>query len=227
MISTLIVALALLQDPKGASRTVEDRLKELDEKLTALEKKQRELSADNEAMEKKIADGKAAREKAMRQAAQFWVQHYASPLGLNEKQSAHFEELKYGWLKEDQEKPADLARWKAREAALRGKVTAEQAAQLARVVHGDFEASGKAWLVMFTQAAKLDAEKSAALEKAVLGALKIDEDILLQEAHPESGSWTEILTILESALPKVSPALTDAEQKAIRNAILPWKRFQR
>ncbi|HLH28124.1 MAG TPA: hypothetical protein VKW77_04365, partial [Acidimicrobiales bacterium] len=69
----MLLACALLQDPKAGPRTVEDRLKELDEKLSALEKKQRQLSDDNLAMEKKIADGKAARENALHQAAKFWV----------------------------------------------------------------------------------------------------------------------------------------------------------
>ena len=227
MIQTLLLACALLQDPKPGPRTVEDRLKELDEKLTALEKRQRERSTDNAAMEKKIADGKAARENALRQAAQFWVRHYASPLGLNEKQSAHFEELKYGWLKEDQEKPADLARWKAREAELRGKMSPGQAAQLARVVRGDLEASTKAWIKMFTQSAKLDYEKVGALEKAVFGTQTDKEDVLLLEAHPETGSWTKILAAVESALPKLSPALTEAEQAAVRSAMAPWKNLER
>jgi hypothetical protein len=228
MMTILVLACSLLQDPKPGLQTVENRLKELDEKLTVLEKRQRELSDDNAAMEKKIADGKAARENSLRQAAKFWVDHFAKPLNLNEKQAADIETLRYTWYREDQDKPADTARWKARENALREKVSAEQAARLAGVVRGDLEAGTKAWIKMFIQAGKLDTEKSGALEKTVSGAVTVEEGILLPEAHPDgTGSWTKVLSALESALPKVSPALTDAEQAAIRNAIAPWKGLNR
>jgi hypothetical protein len=228
MMPTLMLALALLQEPPGSPRTVEDRLKELDEKLTALEKKQRDLSEDNAAMEKKIADGKAAREKALRQQAKFWVQHYAAPLGLSEAQAAALEELRYGWFKEDQEKPGDEARWKAREGALRGKVSAEQASQLSRKVRENQEEGDKGWIRMFAQGAKLDPEKAAALEKAVIGTLTYQDGVLLLEAHPDSmGSWTKIPAAIEAALPKISPPLTEAEQQALKKAMAPWKQLQR
>jgi len=224
MIQTLLLACALLQDPKPGPRTVEDRLKELDEKLTALEKKQRELSDDNAAMEKKIADGKAARENALRQAAKFWVQHFAKPLELSGKQVADLESLRYAWYDEDREKPADTARWKAREGALREKVSPEQASRLARTVRETLEGGNRAWVRMFTQAAKLDPEKSAALEKAVLGSMGVEENVLLPEANSEgAGSWTNIPAAIESAIPKVSPTLTEEEQAALRNALAPWK----
>jgi hypothetical protein len=224
MIQTLLLACALLQDPKPGPRTVEDRLKELDEKLTVLEKKQRELSEDNAAMEKKIADGKAARENALRMSAKFWVQHFAKPLDLTEKQAVDLENLRYGWYVEDREKPADESRWKSREASLREKLSAGQSSQLARTVRGDLEGSAKAWIRMFIQSAKLAPEKTAALEKAAFDAMPTAEGVLLPEAHPEGmGSWSSVAAAIESALPKVLPALTEAEQAALRNAIAPWK----
>lgn len=224
MIQILLLGCTLLQDSSPGPRTVEDRLKELDEKLTLLEKRQRELSDDNAAMEKKIADGKAARENALRQAAKFWVQHFAKPLDLNEKQAADLEALRYTWSIEDRQKPADTARWKARESVLREKVSADQASRLARTVREDLQEGSKAWIRMFTQAAKLGPEKSAALERGVLGLLPAPDGILLPEAHPEGvGSWTNIPPALESALPTVSPTLTEEEQAAIRKALAWWK----
>lgn len=224
MMTMLVLACALLQDPKPGPRTVEDRLKELDEKLSALEKRQRELSDDNAAMEKKIADGKAARENALRQAAKFWVQHFAKPLELNDQQAADLEALRYTWYREDRDKPAETAQWKAREKTLREKVSVEQAARLARTVREGLEEGNRAWVRMFAQGAKLDPEKSAALEKAALASLPVEEGVLLPEAHSEgTGSWSSIPAAVESALPKVSPALTEAEQAAIRNALAPWK----
>src|SRR5437763_16365053 len=110
-----LAALLLAQDPKAQSKTVEDRLKELDEKISALEKKHKDLGDENAVLEKKIADGKAAREKFLRQSASAWVKRYGPSIELNEKQSAEFEELWYGWSKEDLEKPYDAARWKTRE----------------------------------------------------------------------------------------------------------------
>ena len=224
MIQTLLLACALQQDPNRGPRTVEDRLKELDEKLTALEKKQRALSDDNAAMEKKIADGLAARESALRQAAKFWVQPFAKPLDLSEKQAADLEALRYSWYSEDRDRPADTVRWKAREKTLREHVSAEQATRLARTVRETLEEGNRSWVRLFAQTAKLDAEKSAALEKAALGSLAVEEGVLLAEAHPEGpGSWTNIPAAVEAALPKVSPALTEEEQAAIRRALAPWK----
>ena len=79
-------------------------------------------------------------------------------------------------------------------------------------------------LGMFTHTAKLNAERSAPLEKAVLAKLTIEEGILLAQAHPDKNvSWTQVLTALETSLPEVTSTLTEEEQAALRKVLESWK----
>jgi hypothetical protein len=224
MIPLLMLAFALVQDPQPAPRTVEDRLKELEGKLAALEARRGELANENATIEKKVAEAKAARESFLRQSATFWVRRYAQPIELNEKQVSGLEELWYGWIKEDQEKPADTGRWKGREDVLRDKLTAEQIPRLARKVREEQEQGVKMSLGMMAQAAKLNPEKTAALEKAVLGRLPSEEGVLLAQAHPEKGaSWAAVIAAVESSLPGLSGTLTEEDQAALRTVVGRWK----
>jgi hypothetical protein len=224
MIRILVLAWALLQDPKGTPGTVEDRLKDLDAKLTALEKKRRELADDNSAMEKKITDAQAAKEEMLRRASQAWIKHYGASFQPSEKQIADIDQLWYDWIKEDQGKSADAARWKAREQALREKLTPGQIPLLARMVREEQGQSAKATLGAFVQQSKLGPEKIAALEKAIVGRLRYDEGVLLPNAHPDQGAlWTNVLNTLESSLPELSALLTEDEQASLRKMLSRWK----
>jgi hypothetical protein len=224
MIPVLMLAFVLVQDPQSAPRTVEDRLKELEGRLAALEAKRGELANENAAIEKKVAEGKAARENLLRQSAASWVRRYAQPIELSERQASGLEELWVAWIKEDQEKPADAGRWKGREDALRERLTAEQIPRLARKVREEREQSVKGSLGMMVQAAKLNAEKIDALEKAVLGRLPAEEGMLLAQAHPEKGaSWTAVIAAVESSLPGLSGTLTEEDQAALRAVVGRWK----
>jgi hypothetical protein len=230
MLQALLLAVVLAaQDPKPAAKTVEDRLKELDDKLSALELKQKTLANDNAAMEKQLADAKAMRENFARQSASGWVRRYAKPVEFTEKQSAEFEELWYGWTKDDMEKPGDPARWKTREDALRGKLTQEQIPRLAGRVHEEQVENAKRSVSMFSRAAKLDAGKSAALEKMALGRLKIEEGILLAQAHPQETAnlWGQTMTAVEASLPELSSTLSEDELGALRKTLEQWKPRQR
>src|SRR3954470_14247760 len=109
MIQILVLAWALLQDPKATPATVEDRLKDLDAKLTALEKKRRELADDNSSMEKKITDAQAAKEAMLRRASQAWIKHYGASFEPGEKQIADIDQLWLDWTREDLGKAADAA----------------------------------------------------------------------------------------------------------------------
>jgi hypothetical protein len=91
-------------------------------------------------------------------------------------------------------------------------------------VREEQEQSVKISLGVMTQAAKLNPEKTAALEKAVLGSLPSEEGILLAQAHPEKvASWTMVIAAVESSLPGLSGALTEADQAALRTAVERWK----
>jgi hypothetical protein len=223
MLQALMLAALLIQDPKSAAKTVEDRLKELDEKLSSLEKKQKSLADENTVLEKRLSDGKEAREKALRQTAAAWVKRYAA-VGLSEKQSVDLEELWIAWMKEDQEKPSDLARWKAREDLLRGRLTPEQIPLFGRKVREELEANAKRSVSMVGQLAKLSPDTAAALATAAQGRLVFEEGILLVQAHPEkSNVWSQVLVAVESSLPGLSPSLTAEEQKSLGDLLGNWK----
>jgi len=224
MIQILVLAWALLQDPKGTPGTVEDRLKDLYAKLTALEKKRRELALDNSAMEKKITDAQAEKEATLRRASQAWIKHYGASFEPGEKQVADIDQLWYGWIKEDQGKTADAGRWLAREQELREKLTPGQIPPLARMVREEQGKNVKAMLGVFVRQSKLGPEKTAALEKAILERLRFEEGVLLPDAHPDQGAlWTNVLSTLESSLPELSALLTEDELAALRKTLSRWK----
>jgi hypothetical protein len=229
VLHALLVAFALgAQDPKPAPKTVEDRLKELEEKLSSLEKKKAALNNDNATMEKTIADLKATREQYARQAAAGWVQQYAKAAQFTEKQCADLEKLWLGWMKEDLDKRADLPVWKAREDAIRNELTSEQIPLLARKVRDDQETGVNRTVSFLTRRAKLDPEKTAAFEKAVLGKIDFEEGALLLQAHPEKVTqWTAVPVAAEAVLPQFTSTLSEEEMKLLRQVLEQWKPKQR
>jgi len=229
MLQALLLALALAQqNPPPQGKTVEDRLKELEEKLASLEKKRQDLGNDNAAMEKKIADLKAAREQMARQMAVSWVQQHAKAVQFTEKQSADLEKLWLGWTKDDFEKRADADAWKAREDAIRKELTPAQIPLLARKVREDQEAGVKRMVSFLTRTAKLDADKTAAFEKAVLGRIEFEEGALLLQAHPEKvDQWMKIPDAIDAVLPQFSATLTEGELKILRQVSEQWRPKQR
>jgi hypothetical protein len=228
MITTLALVLVLVQDPRPTAKTVEDRLRELDEKIAALEKKHRALSDENAAMEKRIADAKAGREKYARDKAAAWKRTYAALLELTPEKSAEIEELQYGWHKEEIEKPgANASKWPAREEALKALLTPKQASLLGRKIREERETQARGTVNMLLRSAKLPAEKSGPAETLIMGKIKLDEDILLPEAHPQKmvESWTRTFAALESSVSELS--LTEEEAAGLRKFLDQWKPRQR
>jgi hypothetical protein len=229
MLQVLLFALAFAaQDPQTAPKTVEDRLKELDEKISALEKKHKQLSDENAGMEKKLAEAKAAREQMARQMASGWVQQYAKPVQFTDSQRSTLEQLWFDWTKEDLEKRIDVAAWKLREEAIRKELTPAQVSQFARKVREDQEAGVKRTVSFFIRGAKLDAEKTAAFEKAVVAKIGFEEGALLLQAHPEKVTpWTAVPDAAEAVLPQFASTFTESETKALRQAVEQWRPRQR
>jgi len=221
----LLSAFFTVQDPQTTARTVEDRLKELDARLTALEAKEKSLRDENATLDRQLSDLKAAREKIARQAGAAWVKQIAKPVGLSEAQSAEFEELWAGWTKEDFEKGSDAGRWKAREGVLRSKLTGDQEPRLARAMRVEREDQARRSVTVLTQGAKLSAEKTKALGEAVVGRLSIKEGLLIAQAHPEEMGNALALTLkaLEESVPDPAPDLTDEERAAMLKIIGAWK----
>jgi len=226
MLEVLALSLLLLtQDPKPAPKTVEDRLKELSDRLSALEKKEQAISLENAALEKQVADQKATRENLARQAGAAWVKQNGAAIGLNAERSTEFEELWTGWTREDMEKGMDPARWKAREETLRTKLSPDEIPRLGRKVREIREESAKRRVNLFAQGSRLGPEKSAALADAVIRKLAIKEGILVVQAHPEETvlEWGQLISAAEACVPELSPGLTEEERARFEKALAPWK----
>ena len=214
----LLAAAMAMQDPKPAPKTVEERLKELDGKLEALEKKQKTLADENAAMEKQIADRKAMRENLARQIGASWVQRYAAPIGLNATETAELQALWIAWSREDMEQPGDAARWTTREATLKGKLTADQATLLAKRVHEEQVQNVKSTVSAYVRMCQIGAERAAPFEKAVLGKVTIADDILVPQAHAVK-TWEQTVDALRAGLSELKDVLTDQERTRLQNAL--------
>ena len=226
MLQTLLLSAFLLaQDPKTPIRTVEDRLKELDARLTALEAKEKTLKEENASLDRQLSDAKVLREKIARQTGAAWVKQYAQPVGFSEAQSAELEELWAGWTKEDIEKGSDTARWKAREGVLRSKLIGDQGPRLARRMREEREEHARRMVAMLTQSAKLAQEKTTALGEGVIRRMSIEEGVLIVQAHPEDLGNAFGLTVkaLEESVSDPAPGLTEEERTAVLKCISPWK----
>ncbi len=228
MLQALLLASLLLPQDKPA-KTVEERLKELDEKIAALEKKHKTLSDENASMEIKIVEAKVWKENFARQTATSWVKQYAAAMQLNEKQKGELETLWYDWTKEDQEKPNVPYRWMEREKELRSKLSPEQAGLLCRKVREDQERNAQAMIGMVAKSAKLTLDRIEIVRKAAMPKLKFEEDVLLPQAHPEkyANSWGQTLSAVDSSIPELSSSLSEDEVQALRKLLDQWKPKQR
>jgi len=223
--SLLVAALLATQDLKPATRTVEERLKELGDRLTALEQKGKTLTEENAALERQIRDIKAAREKQARHSAAVWVQRYAAAVQFTEAQAGELEELWVVWTKEDQERGGDEARWKAREETLRSKLTRDQIPRFTRRVRDEREENVKTSITMLARMAKLPPEKSSFLGEAAVRKLSIAEGAILIQAHPQetADSWTSILAAVEASTSEPASPLTEEERASLQKVLGRWK----
>jgi len=216
----LVLLVLAAQEPP----TAESRLKELEERLSALEKRSKALAEENARLDQRLADAKAARENHVRQAASAWVKRYGARAGIEETAGAGLEALWRSWLEEDFGKAADAKRWKDREAALRGALSADQATKLAEAVREDLVASAKLSIGSFTQAAKIPAERAPGFEKAVLDRLTFGAGVLLPQAHPEGApGWFQVRDVVERSLPELGQVLAESEIAALRQTLEKWK----
>jgi hypothetical protein len=224
MITTLALAVLLAQDPKPAPKTVEDRVKELSDRIEALDRKAVALAAENAQLQLKVTEAELRRETLARQPGPAWVKRYAPAVEFSEKQTAEIEELWYVWTKQDFEKPCDVAGWKAREETLRSKLTPDQGTKLVRRVREEQE-SGVAMMVKgLVRMAKLPARMEEAVEKVVRPRLTQEEGVLLSAAHPEKvPAWTQMVGIVEAEFAELSKDLTEGERESLRKALDQWK----
>lgn len=182
------------------ARTAEERLRELELKLSALEQRQKALEDEKVRLEKQTASA--------------WVKRYTSTAAFSETQAVELEALWIGWLREG----VDAQGWPAREAALRAKLTPEQASKIARAVREEQEKRLRMSIAVFTQAAKLAPERAPAFEKLVLARLPLAEGPLLP---PAPLPWSRIHGAVEASLPEAT--LEAPERAALVEALARWK----
>jgi hypothetical protein len=209
---------------KSAPKTVEDRLRELEERLAVLEKRNKALDDENQTLEKRIVEAKAAKDAWAKQNASAWVKRYAKAVLWSEAQSAELEELWRGWQRSDLDQAPTAAAWKAREEAIRSKLTPEQVPKLARATRNEQENLAKMWIAGWVQSAKLAPDHAAAFEKAVLARLPLPEEALVVEAHPKvQVGWAHVTGAVEGCLPELSGVLSDEERTRLQDLLLKWK----
>jgi len=224
MLATLTLALLLSQDPKPAARTVEERLKELADKVEALDKKAAALADENAKLQQRLDESKAQREMLMRQPGQAWVKRHGPAVEFTPKQSAEIEELMYDWSKQDFGKPVDTAGWKAREEVLRGRLTSEQIPKVARRVQEEQGQNVTLMIKQMVRMARLPVSAEETIQKVVRPKVAVTDDVLLPAAHPDKiPSWTQICDVVEANLTEVSKDLSESEVESLRKALSMWK----
>jgi hypothetical protein len=208
------------QDPAPA-RTLEDRLKELEAKLVGLEKRHETLQGENQALEKKLADAKAARQAYVNQMSEFWIGQYGKEAEFTETQKGELRELWKAWTSSDLDRPADLAAWKSREEALKGKLTSDQLPKVMAVVRREQAQMATFMIQGLALRAKLSPEHVAPFEQAVLSKFTYPEGVVLSQAHPEAQSaWVGINGIVEKLLPDLASSLGDQEVTRLRALVV-------
>lgn len=215
--------LAAPQEEKQG-KTVEQRIRELEERLSSLEKRAAAAKAVNEKLEKRLADAERARERYIRGRASSWVKRYAEPAELSEERCGELETLWIGWVRADFGKRPDRETWRAREEALKKRLTSDEATRLAKTVRRGQENYARTSATSFVKHARIDDSRKAAFEGAVLGKLRYPESALLLSAHPEDRvDWFSVYRAVERSVPDLDGILTEEEHGRLKALVEKWK----
>lgn len=216
MIQALLFAVLLPLQAK----TVEDRLKELSDRLAVLDKKATELSAENHELQRRIAIQEQARDSSAKATADYWMKRHGNGLSLAEQQASRVQGLWQGWILEDFGKPVDQAKWKAREATLRSALTPDQTALLEKSIRAEQEAQAKAMVVSYSNHAGIEPANGQAFVTAVMSRLSFDGAGLIPHAHSADHSWlTRVHAAVEASVPDLAPRLSEEELFRLRKRL--------
>jgi hypothetical protein len=221
MIQALMLAAVLsLQDPKPA-KTVEDRIRELSERIAVLDKKATDLTAENHELQRKIAAQNQVRDSIARASSEAWIKRFGITLSLTEPQTARIQELWQTWTREDFAKRADVATWKTREETFRNVLTPEQGTLLEKKVRAEQELQARSIFTLVAKEVGIEPAKVDAFASVVMSHLTIDTKGLLPLANPNAGSPpNRIREAIEASLPDLASRLSEEELLRLR------KRFQ-
>ncbi len=224
MIEALIVAAILsLQDPKPA-KTVEERIKELSDRIAVLDKKATDLTAENNELQRRIAVQEQNRDAVAKATASTWMKKHAGGLSLDAAKASAIEGLWTTWTRADFGKLVDKATWKTREETLRKELTPEQAALVEKSVRAEIDSSMDLLIGAYGRQAQIAAERQDPFRKIVRSRMKPVEAGLIPQAHAAAGAgWSDFYTALESSLPELAGVLTPEEHARLSKFVPPRK----
>jgi hypothetical protein len=221
MEALMLAAVLSLQDPKTA-KTVEERIKELSDRIAVLDKKATDLTAENHQLRQQLTAREQMKESVAKATASSWMSTHAGKLALAPQKAAVIEGLWVTWTKEDFGKFSDEAAWKKREETLRKELTPEQAALVEKSVRAEIDKTMDLSVASYARQAQIAAEREPLFRKTVWSRLKLAEAGLIPQAHAGAGvSWSGLLTALESSLPDLKTVLTPEEHDRLSRLLLP------
>jgi hypothetical protein len=221
--SLLFAGLLAVQDPKPA-KTVEERIKELSDRIAVLDKKATDLAAENHELQRRIAIQEQTKDSVAKATASHWMKRHAGGLGLDPDKSAALERLWIAWTREDFGKAVDEAAWKKREETLRKELTPEQAALVEKSVRAEIDAAVDLSIGSYAIQAQIAAERQGPYRKILRNRLKPVEAGLIPQAHPGAVAWwLDLYTALGSSLPELAGVLTPEEHARLSRLVPPRK----
>jgi hypothetical protein len=202
------------------AKTVEERIKELSDRIEVLDKKATDLAAENQDLRVKLHQRDTTRQSVARGTADYWMKRHGIGLSLTEEQASRVHALWQGWILEDFEKPVDQARWKVREATLRSALTPEQAALLEKSIRAEQEAQAKAVVVSYSNHAGIEPANGETFVTAVMGRIAFDGTGLIPHAHSADHSWSaRVHAAVEASVSDLAPRLNEEELLRLRKRI--------
>jgi len=184
---------------------IRERIRLMEERLLDLDLRRGDLAAANQDLERQIREKSS--EASARMMADWRVRSLEALLGLSADQKRALAELWTKWGKEDGGRPADRATWLSREAELRPRLTAEQAATLHE--NSSLQARQQ-WAFMGTTLGSMvgaSRDEQTRMQQT-LGELPIPSTMLLPEAY--GADWP---TMMKQASGLAQPLLS-ADQRA-------------
>ena len=223
MLQVLLLAALAVQDPKP-TKTVEDRIKELSDRIAVLDKKATDLAAENNDLQRKVAAQEQTRDSVAKATATSWMKRHAGGLGLDDAKAATLEGLWTSWTREDFGKQADPTAWKKREETLRQELTPEQAALVEKSVRAEIDSSLDHSIGFYGKQVRIAAEREPVFRKTVRNHLKPTEAGLIPQAHAGAGAaWSGLTSALQSSLPDLAGVLTPEEHARLSQLLPPRK----
>jgi hypothetical protein len=182
-----------------------ERIQQLEERLLDLDLRRNALAVANQDLERQIREKSA--ESSARMMADWRVRSLEGQLGLSAAQKQALTELWTKWGREDAGRSADRASWLSREADIRSRLTAEQAAALHDLASLQ---ARQQWSSLGTTLGTMvgaSRDEQTRLQQT-LGELPVPNTMLLPEAY--GADWT---AMMKQASGLVQPLLS-SDQRA-------------